>query len=120
MSLTSNIRKFFSGPCMKLIPMNFIQGRRYDVRFKNGEDSIFMFLISDKIKKINFTSETAIYYRRFRANSALTAKRSRRSKIRNSCKMISAYISIYSSSPFKYNFIFFLTRILGAIKSIIY
>lgn len=51
-SLTSRVRKFFSGPCMKLIPMSFIQGRRYDVRFKNGEDSIFMFLISDKIHNV--------------------------------------------------------------------
>lgn len=119
-SLTSKVRKFFSGPCMKLIPMSFIQDRRYDIRFKNGEDSIFMFLISDKIKRINFTSDKAIYYRRFRYNSAITSKRSRWSNIKNSCKMMHSYISIYFSSPFKYNFIFFITRLLGAIKSMVY
>ena len=50
-------RKYFSGPWMKLIPMTFIHGRRFDVRFKNGEDSLFMFLISDKFDKISFTSQ---------------------------------------------------------------
>lgn len=64
--LTSMVRKYFSGPCMKLIPMSFIQDRRFDVRFKNGEDSLFMFLISDKIKKFAFTSKDATYYRRYR------------------------------------------------------
>ena len=49
--------KYFSGPCMKLIPMTFIHNRRFDVRFKNGEDSIFMFLISDKFDKVSFTSK---------------------------------------------------------------
>ena len=119
-TLSSKVRKFFSGPCMKLIPMSFIHDRRYDIHFKNGEDSIFMFLISDKIKKINFSSDKAIYYRRFRRNSALTSKRSSWSKIKNSCNMIRSYVSIYFSSPFKYNFNFFLTRLIGAIRSMIY
>lgn len=63
--LTSMVRKYFSGPCMKLIPMSFIQDRRFNVRFKNGEDSLFMFLISDKIKRVAFTSKNAVYYRRY-------------------------------------------------------
>ena len=39
-----NARKFFSGPWMKLIPNSFINDRRFDDRFVNGEDSLFMFL----------------------------------------------------------------------------
>ena len=39
-------RKYFSGPWMKLIPKSYIQERRFDVRFKNGEDALFNFLIS--------------------------------------------------------------------------
>ena len=89
--LASRVRKFFSGPCMKLIPMSFIQGRRYDVRFKNGEDSLFMFLISDRINKIAFTSKEAIYYRRYRTNSATTNKRNRISVVVNELRLVKMY-----------------------------
>lgn len=112
-------RKYFSGPCMKLIPMKFIKDRQFDIRFKNGEDSIFMFLISDKIKKIAFTSSNAIYYRRFRAGSAMTANRKRTSIIFNNLRMISVYCSIYFKAPWKYDFNLFITRILGAVHSIL-
>lgn len=114
--LTSMVRKYFSGPCMKLIPMNFIQDRRYDVRFKNGEDSLFMFLISDKIKKVAFTSKDAIYYRRYRDNSAYTRGKTKRENIANKMNMIKAYISIYLRKPQKYSLLFFITRLLGTLR----
>lgn len=104
--LSSMARKFFSGPCMKLIPMSFIHDRRYDVRFKNGEDSLFMFLISDKIDKVSFTSKDAIYYRRFRENSACTRSKTKREIIANKMNMIKAYISIYLRKPQKYSLLF--------------
>lgn len=112
-------RKYFSGPCMKLIPMKFIKGRQFDTRFKNGEDSIFMFLISDKIKKVAFTSPDAIYYRRFRAGSAMTTNRKRSEIICNNLRMIYVYCDIYFKSPWKYDCRLFITRILGAIHSIL-
>ena len=115
-SLSSRVRKYFSGPCMKLIPMSFIQGRRYDVRFKNGEDSLFMFLISDKIKKVAFTSKDAIYYRRFRENSAYTRSKTKREIIANKMNMIKAYISIYLRKPQKFSLLFFITRLLGTLR----
>lgn len=114
--LSSMARKFFSGPCMKLIPMSFIHDRRYDVRFKNGEDSLFMFLISDKIDKVSFTSKDAIYYRRFRENSARTRSKTKREIIANKMNMIKAYISIYLRKPQKYSLLFFITRLLGALR----
>lgn len=114
--LTSMVRKYFSGPCMKLIPMSFIQDRRFDVRFKNGEDSLFMFLISDKIKKVAFTSKDAIYYRRFRENSACTRSKTKREIIANKMNMIKAYISIYLRKPQKYSLLFFITRLLGTLR----
>lgn len=110
-------RKFFSGPCMKLIPMSIIMKRRFDIRFKNGEDSLFMFLISDKIKYVDFTSKDAVYYRRYRNNSAMTGYRSRGKVIKNALKLISSYLGIYLTSPKKYNFIFLTNRILGAVRS---
>ena len=112
-----NAKKFFSGPCMKLIPMSYIQDRRFDVRFKNGEDSLFMFLISDKFKDVDFTPEDAIYYRRVRVDSATTANRSRWDMVKNSIKAIKELTFIYFSNPFSYNFYFYFTRILGSIHS---
>ena len=112
-------RKFFQGPCMKLIHKGIIDKRYFSVKFKNGEDSIFMFLISDKIKRITLTDKTAIYYRRIRYSSATTSERHRKEIIYNSVKMIYEYFRIYIRSPFEYNFLFFTTRILGSIKSII-
>ena len=47
-----NTKKFFSGPVYKLIHKSIIADRRFDVRFENGEDSLFMFLISDKLIKM--------------------------------------------------------------------
>lgn len=114
--LASRVRKYFSGPWMKLIPMNFIQERRYDVRFKNGEDSLFMFLISDKIKKVAFTSKDATYYRRYRDNSAYTRGKTKREIISNKMSMIKAYISIYLKKPQKYSLFFFITRLLGTLR----
>lgn len=114
--LSSMVRKYFSGPCMKLIPMSFIHDRRYDVRFKNGEDSLFMFLISDKIKKVAFTSKDAIYYRRYRDNSAYTRGKTKMENIANKMNMIKAYISIYLRKPQKYSLFFFITRLLGTLR----
>lgn len=116
----SKARKYFAGPCMKLIHKSIIKERRFDERFKNGEDCIFMFLISDKIKKINFTSSNAIYYRRYRENSAVTKKRSFFSRLSNALNTIREYIIIYLRNPSDYSFNFFCTRILGTLKSIIY
>lgn len=119
-SLTSRGRKFFSGPCMKLIPMSFIQGRRYDKRFKIGEDSLFMFLISDKIKKISFTTKEAVYYRRYRENSAVTSHKNKLSVIHNVLKLIMAYCKIYINHPFHYNTKLFILRIFASVKSIFF
>lgn len=111
-------RKFFSGPCMKLIPMSFIQGRRYDTRFKNGEDSLFMFLISDRFKYVDFTDQSATYYRRYRLNSAIANNTNRYYVMSNAIKIIQIYFKYYIKHPFNYNICFLATRVLGTIKSI--
>ena len=116
--LSSRVRKFYSGPWMKLIPMDIIRERRYDPRFTNGEDSLFMFLISDSIKENVMASRSAVYYRRYRENSAQTRGKAfffffhiAAGKIREVCK-------IYFSSPSDYSFPFYLTRVLASMKSL--
>lgn len=113
-NLASKVRKYFSGPCMKLIPIEVIGDRRYDVRFKNGEDSIFMFLISDRFENIVFASEDAIYYRVYRDDSATTKKRGRRERIKNNINSIIEYSKIYSIR--RYHFIFYMSRLMAEIR----
>ena len=117
--LFSRVRKYFSGPCMKLIPVSVIKDRRFDVRFKNGEDSLFMFLISDKIESLKFSDNTAIYFRRIRKDSAVTSYRSLKEIAQNSMRMIVCYSQIFWHSPADYNFGFYFTRILAAVKTVI-
>lgn len=112
-------KKLFAGPCMKLIHRMIIGNRRFDKRFKNSEDSLFMFTISDRIKWANFTSSDAVYYRRFREGSAVTTRRSFLEKINNALRIIKEETKLYWRFFPKYNFIFYITRILGAIHGTI-
>ena len=112
-------RKYFSAPWMKMIHKDIIGKRRFDVRFKNGEDNLFMFLISDKMRHVSFTDNNAIYYRRLRSNSAVSVYRSFGKRIKNSLLVIWQYILIYKSNPLNYNFNFFCTRILAGCHKIL-
>lgn len=116
-TLASRARKYFSGPCMKLIPMSFIQGKKFDKQFKIGEDSLFMFLISDKIHKLSYTSKNAKYYRRYRENSASFKKRTIQEQVINNVKLICEYIKIYAHGG--YSSYIFATRIASRIREIV-
>ncbi|MDB9192592.1 glycosyltransferase family 2 protein [Parabacteroides distasonis] len=115
LTLPSKVRKYFSGPWMKLIPMNFIQGRRFDVHFKNGEDSLFMFLISDRFKDFSITSSQAVYYRRYRQMSATTSRRAFRERLQNGCRYIISLSQIYFKEISRYNGLFYLSRVIGGV-----
>lgn len=117
--LSSKVRKYFSGPWMKLIPMSFIQDRRFDVRFKNGEDSLFMFLISDRFRRFSITSPNAIYYRRYRSGSAVTTRRSLCMILGNNLRLSMAYSRIYFGNIFQYDLRFYLTRLLGQFRTLV-
>lgn len=116
LKLSSKASKFFSGPWMKLIPMEMIQDKRFDVRFKNGEDSLFMLLISDRIESVTFADNDAIYYRRYRDASAITKKGNIVSRMSNSFRLIKEYILIFIK--YDIDFTFFATRVLGTIKAV--
>ena len=117
--ISSRVRKYFSGPCMKLIPMGFIQDRRFDIRFRNGEDTLFMFLISDRIKDIAFSHQDAVYYRRYRAGSAVMGKRKRSEVIKTGICQIVQYLKYFIENPFCYNWNFLCTRLLSTIRGVI-
>jgi glycosyltransferase involved in cell wall biosynthesis len=111
-------RSFFSVVWAKLIPLNIIQHRRFNINFANGEDALFMALISDKIKSIRFANRDVIYYRRIRENSASQRKRSFFSKLKNVINLFLAYCKIYISSLLKYNILFFITRLMAVLRNI--
>lgn len=111
-------KKFFSGPCMKLIHKDIIGERHFDSRFKNGEDSLFMFLLSDRMKWCDFSSPEAIYYRRFRIGSAVMARRGMAEKTVNAFRLIWEYTKLYIKGFPHYSFSFYVTRVLGSIRSI--
>ena len=110
-------RRFFFTVWMKLIPTAIIADRRFDTSFSIGEDCIFMFKISDKIRYTYFTSSDATYYHRLRPNSAMgsMAQAERWKRIWNDIRMIAAYTKIYLCGLRRYSLHFFLTRVRGAI-----
>jgi glycosyltransferase involved in cell wall biosynthesis len=111
-------RSFFSTASFKMIPTNIIGLRRFNTNFANGEDALFMALISDKIKSIRFANEDVIYYRRIRENSASQRQRSFLAKFKNVMKLFLFFSKIYLSSPLKYNILFFATRLIAVFKAL--
>lgn len=117
---SSNIfisRKFMSCAGMKLIPREVIGERRFNPNFKNGEDSIFMFLISDRVCGVKRSSADVFYYRRIRIDSASRVNKGKLFYIKNSINAIIEYSKCYFHNPFHYNFLFFVSRVLAAILS---
>ena len=113
-------RKYFSGPCMKMIHRSVIGSRRYDEKYKNGEDSLFMFAISDRIKYVDFTSEGAVYYRRFRRGSAAYKPLPFKNVAINVFSMMIDYSKMYLRAPFVYNTMFYVTRMLACLHHLLW
>lgn len=112
-------RAILAFPVAKLIHRDIIGSRRFDPRFKNGEDALFMTEISDLIGGFRFTKEVATYYVRERIGSASRKHLKRGQLCLDTFLLIKAYISIYLSSPFSYSFLLFVSRIPGVIKGAI-
>ncbi|MBQ8543627.1 MAG: glycosyltransferase family 2 protein [Alistipes sp.] len=117
--LSSKVRKYFSGPCMKLIHRSIIANMRFERFLSVGEDTLFMFMISKNIEMVSFARPEAIYYRRNRRASAINKKRSKLFYVKTNAFQIGQYVKAFISAPFSYNFIFFISRIVAAIKSMI-
>lgn len=112
-------RAIFNGPCMKLLPISFVQGEMFDSSLANGEDSLFMFQISKHIKRLAYASPSAIYYRRLRENSAVTRKKTIGYSFHSTINILNKYMASWLKSPLHYNLPFFLTRILAAHKNFV-
>jgi glycosyltransferase involved in cell wall biosynthesis len=113
-----NVRIYLNFVTRKIIPREIIGNIRFDYRFQNGEDALFMFEILNNNIELQFTDKTVVYYRRVRNDSLHFRKVDLIYKVNNKISLIIALISIYIKSPSKYNFIFFITRIFAFLKSI--
>jgi len=114
-----NIHSYFSFPVCKLIDREIIGTQRFNNKIQNGEDALFMFAISKKIKKMQFTNKTAVYYRRIRNDSLMNRKVGKIYIIKNYSCMMFCMISLYLKAPIKYNFVFFVIKIFAIFKSAI-
>jgi len=113
------LRSFLSMSCGKLISVELIRDSRFDPRVVVGEDSLFMFLLSDRIKKIKLClNSDALYFRRIRPHSASRKRKSLFIRISIMLKLVIKYTAIYFKSIKNYNFWLYSTRIAGSIITI--
>jgi len=115
-----DVRSLLHVAAMKLIPMDIIGKRRFDESMSYGEDTMFMFHISDRFTSVDFAPETAVYHRRFRNGGAVNSFAGSRfvNKLTICLKSIWKYSRIYFSSICRYSFLFYLTRIWGALHNL--
>ena len=108
-------RRYLSNACCKLIPVSIIRNRKFDLKFSQGEDALFMFSISDKIKCINKVPDS-IYYRQLRKKTASKRKKTLLSLLKTTLLLQCAFTVIYFNNPLKYNFLLYLSRLLAVLK----
>ena len=110
-----NSRSLLSSCWAMLIPTSIIGKQRFDVKHKLGEDSLFMFSISHKIKKITLTSENDIYYIRAREKSASRKHYAYTQRVKVALRLLESYFRQYLQYPFSYNLSFFTSRIIATV-----
>lgn len=107
-------RHFFSNPVCKLVPRVIAQRSRFNKSLYLGEDGLYFFSISQYVKNIKLAPSSAVYYRRVRDNSS-SRKVSYELKINQLLSLFRQYLLTWSKSPFKFNLIFFITRLAAVI-----
>lgn len=112
-------RSFLSSACCKLIPRNIIADFRFNENVTHGEDSLFMFQLSYKIKTLNITKPNAIYHVRVRKASASRNSKIKWKKKKMELKLLFLYTRIFLSNLFAYNFVLYLTRIAATVRKLI-
>ena len=106
-------RSFFSSACCKLLPKNCINGQRFDTNIKRGEDSIFMYGISWKVKHVKVATPNCIYYVRKRHNSAGRRNISIVTRLYEFLSQSSKYTNMYFRHLTHNDPLFYISRIAG-------
>jgi hypothetical protein len=103
-------RSFLSSACCKIIPVEVINDKRFNPKYKLGEDALFMFSVSNKIRRIVLCEEDVIYYRRLRDGSASRSNYGIIDLITNAFSILVSYTVTYLRHPFQYNLILYISR----------
>lgn len=110
-------KKVFSGACVKMIPKNIISNIRFNPKYKNGEDTLFMLEISKNIKKVEKVEKEVLYWRRVRENSAYFRKKNKKEIIKNSISLIIDFSKLFFKKEYNKRLIFI--KILALVKGTI-
>lgn len=108
------MRKIFSMGCVKIIPKNVIKGIRFNIKFKNGEDALFLLQISKNIESIGIINNQTFYYRRVRKESMNFRKKAFMEILKNILELEKTYIYFFFSK--NYNKKFVILRMLAVLK----
>lgn len=112
-------RRVLSPAWCKLIPKSLIAKDRFPTDFALGEDSLFMFTISKRIKEVRFAPSDAIYVIRHRTGSASRRHYDYWFRTKLAFRTTFRYLTIYMRSPLSYDFPFFLSRIAATLRKLI-
>lgn len=107
-------RKSFSYIGAKIISKNIIGSFKFNTKYKNGEDSLFMVEISKNIKQIKTSNENSIYWRRIRKNSANYQKKKYSYIIKNYFLIFLEYLKLFLKKEYNKSFVFI--KILALFK----
>jgi glycosyltransferase involved in cell wall biosynthesis len=108
-------RSFLSSACCKIIPRTAIGPTRFAPHFALGEDSLFMFTISNRLHQIAFAPATCLYFVRARHGSASRSDIGFGSKLSNLTQLCAAYTRVWLTHPFGYSFPLYLSRIVATL-----
>ena len=111
-------RSFFSSPVGKIIPRNVIGSDRFFPDFALGEDSLFMFTISRRVKNIRLTSPDTIYYVWIRSSSASRSHYSYFFRVKLALRTTLRYITLFLKDPLSYDFPFFVSRVVATLRKL--
>lgn len=111
-------RSFLSSVCCKLIPRKAIGTERLDTSFTLGEDSLFVFQISHRIKNIRLASADTVYNVVYRETSASRRFHPYSFRVRLAFRLTWKYLMLFAARPTRYDFPFFLTRVAATLKKL--
>lgn len=111
-------RKIFSTVWAKSIPREVIDEIRFNFKFINGEDSLFMMEISKNINKIGVVDKETFYFRRVRENSCHYRKKNIKYVFSNFFKLLKYYFNFFRKKEYNKKFLFM--RIIALVKGTFY
>lgn len=104
-------------PHMKLIPRSVIGDWRFNTRFRNGQDTVFMYAVSYGIAGVRFADGDAVYYFR-RRDDSLSNGLTLRGLVACKAGICLEIARLWARRPFSYSLPFTLSVFAGAARSV--